>query len=99
MPHELLVALDVTDEHSYAQYRAEMAPLLAAHGGGFRFDFTIAKVLASAAEHPINRVFAISFASKARKEAFFANPEYLAIRARLFERAVAGTTVIGAYDT
>ena len=99
MPHELLVGLNVTDEQSYAQYRAEMSPLLAAQGGGFRFDFTIAKVLASAAEHPINRVFAIHFPSKARKEAFFANPEYLAIRARHFERAVAGTTIIGAYDT
>lgn len=99
MPHELMVGLTVTDEEAYAQYRTAMAPLLAAHGGGFRYDFTVAKVLKSASEHPINRVFALRFASKAQKEAFFAHPEYLVIRARHFERAVAGTTIFGAYDT
>ena len=99
MSYELMVGLTVTDEEGYSAYRAAMAPLLAAHGGGFRYDFTIAKVLKSASAHPINRVFAIYFASKAQKEAFFANPDYLAIRARHFERAVAGTTIFAAYET
>ncbi len=98
MTHEMMVGLTVTDPEAYAKYRDEMAPLLAAHGGGFRYDFTIAQVLRSASEHPINRVFAIHFGSKDRMAAFFAHPDYLAIRTRFFERAVAGTTVFGAYD-
>jgi len=99
MTHELLVGLTVTDDEAYSRYRAAMTPLLAAHGGGFRYDFTIAKVLKSASSHPINRLFAIHFPSKARMEEFFANPEYLAIRAKHFAPSVAGTTIIGAYDT
>ena len=99
MAHELVVGLNVTDEETYARYRAAMAPLLAAHGGGFRYDFRIAEVLKSASDHRINRVFAITFADEARKDAFFAHPEYRAIRARYFESSVAGTTIIGAYDT
>jgi uncharacterized protein (DUF1330 family) len=98
MTHEMMVGLTVTDDEVYQQYRAAMAPLLAAHGGGFRYDFTIAKVLKSASEHPINRVFAIWFASKERKDTFFADPEYRSIKARFFERSVAGTTIFGAYD-
>jgi len=99
MAHELLVGLTVTDDDSYAQYRAAMTPLLTAHGGGFRYDFTISKVLKSASAHPINRLFAIYFESKAQKDAFYSNPDYLAIKARYFERAVAGRTIIAAYDT
>src|SRR5262245_10032307 len=99
MAHELVVGLNVTDEATYAKYRAAMAPILAAHGGGFRYDFTIAKVLASASPHPINRVFAIFFESKAKKDAFYSNPDYLAIKARYFEPSVAGRTILGAYDT
>lgn len=98
MTHEMMVGLDVRDDAAYARYREAMAPLLAAHGGGFRYDFTIARVLKSASEHAINRVFAIYFASAAQKDAFFAHPEYRAIRARYFEAAVAGTTIFGSYE-
>lgn len=98
MPHEMLVGLHVTDEARYQQYRDAMAPLLAAHGGGFRYDFTVAKTLRSASDHPINRVFAIYFADEARKNAFFAHPAYLAIKAEFFQASVAGTTVIAAYE-
>jgi uncharacterized protein (DUF1330 family) len=97
MPYEMMVGLTVTDRAVYQQYRDAMAPLLAAHGGGFRYDFEIAAVLRSASDHPINRVFAIYFADEGRKEAFFANAEYRAIKARFFERSVAGTTVFGGY--
>ena len=98
MVHELVVGLTVTDEAVYQQYRAAMTPLLTAHGGGFRFDFTIAKVLASPAEHTINRLFAIHFPDAQRTAAFFADDEYRAIRARFFEQSVAGTTILAAYD-
>jgi uncharacterized protein (DUF1330 family) len=98
MAHELVVALNVTDRSVYQQYREAMAPLLQAHGGGFRFDFTVDEVLRSASDHPINRVFAIYFADRQRMDAFFGHPEYRAIKARFFERSVAGTTILGAYD-
>lgn len=98
MAHELLVGLTVTDDTTYQQYRDAMAPLLAAHGGGFRYDFTIAKVLKSASEHAINRVFAIYFGSKEQMRAFFDHTDYRAIKAKFFERSVAGTTIFGAYD-
>lgn len=98
MTHEIMVGLTVTDDELYRQYRAAMTPLLRAHGGGFRYDFTIAEVLASASDHPINRVFAIYFESRARKDAFFAHPEYLAIKQRFFLRSVAGTTIFGEYE-
>lgn len=98
MTHEMMVGLHVTDDAMYAEYRAAMAPLLRAHGGGFRYDFTIAQTLESASPHPINRVFAIYFADKARMTAFFANADYLAIRERFFTRSVGGTTIFGGYD-
>lgn len=98
MVHEMMVGLTVTDDAMYQQYRDAMAPLLAAHGGGFRHDFTIGKVLKSASDHPINRVFAIYFASRDAKDAFFAHPDYVAIKARFFARAVAGTTIFGGYE-
>jgi uncharacterized protein (DUF1330 family) len=99
MAHEMVVALHVSDPELYAKYRAAMAPLLAARGGGFRYDFEVARSLRSASAHPINRVFTIHFATAADKDAFFADPEYRAIRARFFERAVAGTTILGSYET
>lgn len=98
MVHELMVGLHVTDAAGYQRYREEMASLLAAHGGGFRYDFTIAEVLRSASEHPVNRVFAIYFADRERMQAFFAHPDYLAIKARWFTRSVGGTTIFGGYD-
>jgi len=98
MTYEMMVGLTVTDDALYQQYREAMAPLLAAHGGGFRYDFTIGKVLKSASEHPINRVFAIHFGSKAQMDAFFAHPDYQAIKARFFQRSVAGTTIFGGYE-
>lgn len=98
MVFERIVALHVTDEQGYQRYREAMAPLLAAHGGGFRYDFRVGKVLKSASEHPINRVFAIYFGSRELMDAFFANPEYLAIRAKYFDASVAGVTAIGAYE-
>lgn len=98
MTYEMMVGLTVTDDALYQQYREAMAPLLAAHGGGFRYDFTIQKVLKSLSEHPINRVFAIYFGSKAQMDTFFAHPDYQAIKARFFQRSVAGTTIFGGYE-
>lgn len=98
MAHEMLVGLHVIDDASYQTYREAMTPLLAQYGGGFRFDFTVAKTLKPASDHPINRLFAIYFASREQKEAFYAHPDYLAIKAKWFEPAVKGRTVLAAYE-
>ena len=98
MTHEMMVGLTVTDNAVYTSYRQAMAPLLAEHGGGFRYDFRVGEVLKSASEHPINRVFAIYFASREAKDRFFADPLYLAVKKKFFEASVGGTTIFGAYD-
>jgi uncharacterized protein (DUF1330 family) len=98
MTYEMLVALHLTDDAGYQEYRAAMTPLLHAAGGGFRYDFVVAKVLQSASDHPIQRVFAIHFPDRAARDAFYANPDYRAIRARHYDRSVAGRTVIAEYE-
>jgi uncharacterized protein (DUF1330 family) len=98
MAHEMLVGLQLRDPAGYQRYRDAMAPLLREFGGGFRYDFTIAEVLRSAAPHPIDRLFTIHFPDRARAEAFFADARYRAIRARWFEPAVQATTILAQYE-
>ncbi len=98
MPHEILVALDVADPPSYQRYREAMTPLLEAAGGSFRYDFEIARTLRSEAPHPITRLFAIAFPDRAAREAFFADPDYLAAREQWFVPAVKGVTIVAEYD-
>jgi uncharacterized protein (DUF1330 family) len=71
--------------------------LLEAHGGSFRHDFEVARVLKSDAGHDINRLFVIEFPDRAHKQQFFADSQYVEIRTRLFEKAVAGWTTIAEY--
>ena len=94
MSFEMTVGLFVADHEKYAQYRAEIAPLLEAAGGRFRFDFEVRRSLKSEVGHEINRLFVIQFPDRACKERFFTNSEYLEIRARLFDKAVEETAVI-----
>lgn len=98
MAHEMLVALDVADPALYQEYRAAMGPLLAAAGGGFRYDFEIARTLRSEASHPINRVFAIHFPDAATKERFYGDPAYRRIRERFFAPAVRARTILAEYE-
>jgi len=97
MSYQMTVGLLVTDQEKYAQYRAEMTPLLEAAGGGFRYDFEVARTLKGEAGHDVNRLFVIQFPDRAARERFFADPRYLEIRARLFEKAVGATTIIAEY--
>ena len=94
MPFEMTVALRVVDQDGYAQYRAEIAPLLEAAGGRFRYDFEVARTLKSEVAHDINRLFLLQFPSRADKERFFADPRYIEIRSRLFVKSVEGAAVI-----
>ncbi|HET7540415.1 MAG TPA: DUF1330 domain-containing protein [Polyangiaceae bacterium] len=93
---ETLMALDVVDAELYAKYRAAMTPLLEAHGGSFGIDLWVAEVLRAPADQaPFNRMFTILFPSHERRQAFFSNPEYLAVRKALFEPSVAAATNLG----
>jgi uncharacterized protein (DUF1330 family) len=96
---EMTVALLVADHEQYAQYRAEIAPLLEASGGRFRYDFEVARTLKREAEHDVNRLFVLQFPDRAGKEHFFTDPQYREIRARLYEKAVKCTTIIAEYGS
>ena len=99
MPFEMTVGLWVVDHEKYAQYRAEMTPLLEAAGGRFRYDFEVARTLKGEAGHEINRVFVIQFPDRASKERFFADSRYVEIRARLFDTSVEGRATIAEYTS
>jgi uncharacterized protein (DUF1330 family) len=95
----MTVGLLVIDHQKYAQYRAEIAPLLEKAGGRFLYDFEVWRTLRSEAPHEINRVFVLRFPDRAQKEQFFSNAQYAEIRARLFEQAVDGATILAETST
>ena len=96
--HVRLYAMQISDPERYQRYRTLMTPILHRHGGSFRYDFAIARVLASDASHPIDRVFTIAFPDRTAADRFFSDPTYLAIRREWFEPAVAAFTQIAAFD-
>ena len=98
MAFEMTMGLLVEDQEKYAQYRTEIAPLLEEHGARFRYDFDVARVLKGEAKHGINRLFMIEFPDRSTKTKFFVDARYLEIRARLFEKSVAGWTTIAEYE-
>jgi uncharacterized protein (DUF1330 family) len=99
MPHLLVIAMNVTDPDRYAKYRAGMAPVLARHSGSFGYDFTIAATHQSPAPHPVTRVFTMQFPSRAARDAFFSDPDYLKVRAEHFTPSVDGFTLIAEHET
>ena len=92
---EFVMALNVTNDTGYQAYRDGMTPILTEMGGCFRYDFRIGETLKNASDHPINRVFAISFPDEQTSQKFFADPGYLEVRARHFDASVAGVTKLG----
>jgi len=96
--YDTIVGLYVTDQDGYGRYREGMTPLLAAQGGRFRYDFTVDQVLKAEAGKPINRLFVLSFPTRAHREAFFSDPEYLAVRERYFVPAVEAVTTVARYE-
>jgi uncharacterized protein (DUF1330 family) len=96
-PNEILIGVHVIDEAGYAKYRAEMTPLLEAHGGRFVLDVRVAEILRASSPAAFNRLFVMRFPSARVRDAFFANPDYMAIRARLFEPSVSEMVRLGDY--
>jgi uncharacterized protein (DUF1330 family) len=97
MAFEMTMGLYVADQEKYTQYRAEMTPLLEASGGRFRYDFDVARARKSEVAHDINRVFVLQFPDRDARDRFFADPRYVAIRARLFDKSVTGVARIAEY--
>jgi uncharacterized protein (DUF1330 family) len=98
MSYEMLVGLQVDDSDMYTRYRAEIKTLLKAAGGAFRYDFLIDRTLVNSSEHGINRVFVLAFPVEEARARFFADGRYRAIRSRLYENSVSGTTIIAEYS-
>lgn len=96
-PNEILRGVRVIDEAGYARYRAEMAPLLEAHGGRFILDVRVAEILRAPSPTTFNRLFTIRFPSVRHRDAFFADPDYLAVCSRLFEPSVSEMARLGDY--
>jgi len=94
MTYERIMGIDVTDEEEYQKYRNGMIPILESFGGKFGFDFKVSDVLITKSPDKINRVFTIEFPSQEKMEAFFSNPDYLAIKKRHYYSSVKSKTVI-----
>lgn len=90
-----VVAMDVKDPTVYAQYRAGMGPILEEYGGGFLHDFTVADVLRSTVDHPVTRLFVISFPDEDAMADFFSDERYLAVKNEFFTLSVGEYTELG----
>jgi len=93
----ILMGLEVTNDGSYARYRAGMKPILESHGGSFGCDFVVAKVLKGPSER-LNRVFTISFPNRGAQARFFADPCYRKVREKHFDPAVAGAFMLAEFE-
>lgn len=98
MPHTLVIAMNVTNPDRYAQYRAAMTPILHRFGGSFGYDLVVSHTPKNPAPHPVTRVFTMHFSDRQTREAFFADPRYLAAREEHFTKAVDGYSVVAEVD-
>lgn len=96
-PFEALYGVQVLDRSGYARYRAEMAPILAAHEGSFGLDLWVAEILRAPSGQVFDRLFTMRFPSAAAMEAFFSDPAYLGVRRRHFEPSVSSVSRLGRY--
>ena len=98
MSFERVMGLNVIDDQEYQRYREAMLPILKTYGGAFGYDFKVSEVLLSKTEDDINRVFTIEFPSKQKMEAFFSNPDYVAVQNRHLNNSINSKTVISMYE-
>ena len=98
MSFERIMGLEVINDEEYQKYRDNMIPILHSFGGDFGFDFKINEVLKSKTDDVINRVFTLDFPSKEVMEAFFTDPDYLAVKEKYFLNSVNSVTTISMYE-
>lgn len=95
--YEMLVGLAVKDDHLYNQYRIAMKPILSQYGGDFGYDLTVADMLKSQVDAPMNRVFTINFPCEAQCNDFFTDEEYFKVKQEYFDRSVESITIMATY--
>lgn len=93
----VIMGLEVVDPVGYSLYCIRVRPILVAHGGRVEYDLLIDEVIESPGDVAINRVVALSFPDTAAEAAFYDDDAYCLLHATLYRRAVADTTVIGAF--
>ncbi|MEH6445563.1 MAG: DUF1330 domain-containing protein [Oceanospirillaceae bacterium] len=98
MAFEILLAMEILDEHSYLLYRKAMTPILHSYDGKFGYDFKVSQVLICEENPAINRVFTLTFSNKQQMERLFADPKYLAVKEQHFIGAVGKITRIACYE-
>ncbi|MFT5706360.1 MAG: hypothetical protein ACI9ES_000639 [Oceanospirillaceae bacterium] len=98
MAFEILLAMEILDEHSYSLYRKAMTPILHSYQGKFGYDFKVSQVLICEENPAINRVFTLTFSNQQQKEKLFSDPEYLAIKEKYFVGAVGKISRIASYE-
>lgn len=94
---EILVGLNVVDDHLYQSYRDGMTPILHSYGGKFGYDFKVSEVLITESNNNINRVFTIQFPNQVNMEEFFSDTNYKKVKETYFQNAVESTTIISSY--
>ncbi len=97
MEIDRLVGVNVTDETMYEEYRANMAPILASHGGRFVVDVRVSEVLLAPGDGQFNRLFTIRFPTEQAMDRFFQSPEYLEVRQQFFVPSVSSTSPLSKY--
>ncbi len=95
----MLVGLNVVDGKKYEAYRENMKPILSKYGGGFNYDFKVAEVFLSQAEHDINRLFTIHFPDRKTMKSFFSDDEYAKVKKQFYDHAVTSATVLADYSS
>ncbi len=99
MAYERIMGLDVIDDQEYQKYREAMTPILKSFGGSFGFDFRVSEVLLSKTADNINRVFTIAFPNQKQMDDFFANPDYLVVKEKYFNKSVKSKTTISLHES
>jgi len=98
MSYEILVGLNVLDDQKYNDYRTAMKPILSDYEGFFGYDFKVSDVLIPEGGVDINRVFTINFISKNKRDEFFSEPKYLAVKEAYFVKSVGSTILMSSYE-
>ena len=97
-PVEIQLAMDIADADEYSKYRRAIAPVLDRYGGRVMHEFRVSEVVQSDSDVPVNRVATIRFPNRRAREAFFADPQYLAARQLHFEAAVRSSDRLAEYE-
>lgn len=93
-----LVGAEISDQQGYQEYRDRMVVLLQAIGGKFEYDFHTVSSQMSGNGQNYNRIFVLSFPSEEVMKSYFSNEEYVSIKRKYFDNAVADIASIASWN-